>query len=134
MKVLNFCGSKLLTLFAISGVAGAFFLGASGGAQQVTETTSDGWVAFAPRHEIRPDFGYDSKGGPDGKGCFSIKADRRDGLDGCWKKAFPVSGGKHYHFAATYQAKGVAVPRRSVVAMQGITVAGMLPTWPSAAR
>ena len=29
---------------------------------------------------------------------------------------FPVTGGKHYHFGAIYHAKGVAVPRRSIVA------------------
>ena len=75
----------------------------------------DGWTTTAPRNEIRPDFDYDSKGGADGKGCFVISADRREGLAGCWKKTFPVTGGKTYHFAASYQAKGVTLPRRSVV-------------------
>src|SRR5579862_3670593 len=76
----------------------------------------DGWSSTALRNEIRPDFAYEPKGGPDGKGCFAITADRREGLDGCWKKTFPITGGKHYHFAAVYQAKGVTVPRRSIVA------------------
>ncbi len=75
----------------------------------------DGWTAAAPRDEIRPEFTYDPEGGADGKGCFTIKADQRAGLDGCWKKTFPVSGGKHYCFEARYQAKSVAVPRRSIL-------------------
>jgi predicted amidohydrolase len=79
------------------------------------DSAPEGWTTAAPRDEIRPEFAYDAKGGPDGKGCFTITADRREGLDGCWKKSFPVTGGKHYHFAASYQVKGVAVPRRSVV-------------------
>jgi predicted amidohydrolase len=79
------------------------------------ETAADGWTTAAPRDEIRPEFAYDPKGGPDGQGCFTIKADHREGLDGCWKKAFPITGGKHYRFAASYQARGVAVPRRSIV-------------------
>ena len=45
-----------------------------------------------------------------------IKAGRRDGLDGYWTKTFPVTGGRHYRFDARYQAKGVDLPRRSVVA------------------
>src|SRR6516225_2577274 len=75
----------------------------------------DGWTAAAPREEIRPAFAYDPTGGPDGKGCFAIKADRREGLAGCWKKACPITGGKYYRFGARYQAQGVAVPRRSIV-------------------
>jgi predicted amidohydrolase len=76
----------------------------------------DGWSAAAARDEIRPDFVYDPAGGPDGTGCLVIRADRREGLDGCWTKSFPVTGGKHYRFAARYKADGVAVPRQGVVA------------------
>jgi predicted amidohydrolase len=76
----------------------------------------DGWTAAAPRDEIRPDFSFDPRGGPDGKGGLVITADRREGLAGYWKKTFPVAGGKHYRFAAVYQATGVSVPRRSVMA------------------
>ena len=45
-----------------------------------------------------------------------IRAGQRDGVDGYWTKAFPVTGGRHYRFDARYRAKGVDVPRRSVVA------------------
>jgi predicted amidohydrolase len=75
----------------------------------------DDWTTSAPRPEIRPDFAYQPAGGPGGKGAFVITADRREGLDGCWTKTFAVTGGKHYRFEALYRAKGVAVPRRSVV-------------------
>ena len=75
-----------------------------------------GWTTAAPRDEIRPEFAYEPQGGPDGKGSMTIRADGRDGLDGWWQKAFQVSGAKHYHFAARYQATGVVTPRRSIVA------------------
>jgi predicted amidohydrolase len=75
----------------------------------------DGWTTGAPRDEIRPAFAYDPAGGPDGTGALVITADQRAGLDGWWTKTFPVTGGKHYRFQALFQAKNVAVPRRSVL-------------------
>ena len=74
-----------------------------------------GWTTAAPRDEIRPAFAFEATGGADGKGCMVIKADGREGLDGFWKKTFPVAGGKYFHFAAHYKADNVAIPRRSVV-------------------
>jgi predicted amidohydrolase len=74
-----------------------------------------GWTTAAPRPEIRPAFSHEPDGGPDGKGALIIVADKREGLDGDWRKAFPVSGGKHYRVRAFYRANGVTVPRRSVV-------------------
>jgi len=79
------------------------------------DTPPTGWTTAAPRDELRPEFIYEAKGGPGGTECFVIRADRREGLDGCWTKTFPVAGGKHYRFAAVYKATNVAVPRRSVV-------------------
>jgi predicted amidohydrolase len=79
------------------------------------DNAPDGWTPAAPRDEIRPDFSYELTGGPDGKGCLTIKAERGAGLAGCWQKSFPITGGKHYHFEALYQAKDVAVPRRSIL-------------------
>jgi predicted amidohydrolase len=78
-------------------------------------STPDGWSTAAPRDEIRPDFAYEPGTTAGEPGSFVIRA-RRDGLDGCWKKVFPIAGGRHYRLAAGYQAKGVAVPRLSVVA------------------
>src|SRR4051794_36944958 len=66
-----------------------------------------GWASASPRNEIQPNFDFDPKGGPDGLGSLTIKADQREGLAGCWKKTWPVVGGKHYHFVAQYQAKNV---------------------------
>ena len=80
-----------------------------------SEKAPAGWTTGAPRDEIRPDFAYDATGGANGKACFIIKADQRAGLAGFWTKAFPITGGKHYHFTASYQAHGVTLPRRSVV-------------------
>ena len=79
------------------------------------ETAPEGWAAVSPRDEVRPAFGYNPSGGSDRKGGFMITADKREGLAGCWKKSFPVSGGKHYHVKTEYQATGISVPRRSVV-------------------
>lgn len=108
----------ILPVLALVGVAGAGRLSTSETAPPALlgpEAAPGGWSTAAPRDEIRPAFGYDPAGGPDAKGAFAITADRREGLAGCWKKSFPVSGGKHYHVKAAYQAAGVAVPRRSVV-------------------
>jgi predicted amidohydrolase len=75
----------------------------------------EGWTAAAPRDEIRPDFAYNPKGGPDGSGSFIIEADQREGLDGYWVKTFPIVGGRHYRFEAFRKVSGVALPRRSAV-------------------
>jgi len=75
-----------------------------------------GWSTGAPRDEIRPEFACESGDGPGQQAVLVIKAGQRDGLDGYWTKTFPVTGGHHYRFDARYQAKGVDLPRRSVVA------------------
>jgi predicted amidohydrolase len=75
----------------------------------------DGWTTAAPREEIRPEFAYEPAGGPGNQGALLIKQDQREGLDGWWAKTFPVTGGKHYAFQARYQARAVALQRRSVV-------------------
>jgi predicted amidohydrolase len=76
----------------------------------------DDWTTASPRDEIRPDFSYESSGGIGRNGVFGIKHDHREGLDGCWTKTFPVHGGKYYCFEVRYQARGVTLPRRSIVA------------------
>jgi len=75
-----------------------------------------GWQATAPRDEIRPEFIFEPKGGPNGAECFVIKADAREGLDGAWVRTFPVTGGKSYRFSALYKAASVSLERRSIVA------------------
>jgi predicted amidohydrolase len=75
-----------------------------------------GWSTGAPRDEIRPEFARESDDGTGHQSVLVIKAGQRDGVDGYWTKTFPVTGGRHYRFDARYRAKGVEVPRRSVVA------------------
>ena len=101
---------------AVAGVSLVFWAWSGTAADRPgVEKAPEGWTTAAPRDEIRPEFAYEAKGGPDGKGCFLIKAERRDGLDGWWQKTFAVTGGKHYRFETRYRAKGVTVPRRSIV-------------------
>jgi predicted amidohydrolase len=112
---------KLLFLVAsvLTGIALLVWSGwgpASNAAPATAGQASDGWTAAAPRDEIRPEFAYDAAGGPDRTECFIIRADRREGLAGCWKKAVPVAGGKYYRFTARYKARGVPAPLRSIVA------------------
>src|SRR5262249_39124970 len=76
----------------------------------------EGWTTAAPREEIKPEFAYDPAGGRDGKAAFTIRHDRREGLDGYWTKTFPVTGGKSYRFRALFKAQDVTLPRRSIVA------------------
>ena len=77
-------------------------------------TTFAGWTQAAPRDELRTEYVIEA-GGRDGLGALVLRTDAREGLDGYWRKSFPVTGGTHYRFAASYQARGVTVPRRSVV-------------------
>ncbi len=98
----------LVILTAASGLVWAVSKGEPKGAGAAS--APDGWTTAAPREEIRPAFAYEPAG------VFVIQHDRREGLDGYWTKTFPVQGGKHYRFAVRYQARGVALPRRSIVA------------------
>ncbi len=72
------------------------------------------WAPFSPRSEIRPEFSTEPVAGA-GQPVLIIRADAREGLDGCWKKSFPIIGGSSYRFSALYRATNVVVPRRSVV-------------------
>lgn len=76
----------------------------------------DGWQPAAPRDEIRPQFSYDPRGGPDGRGSLVISADSREGLHGKWTKTFPVTGGRSYTFRVYRKIDNVPVPRRNVFA------------------
>src|SRR4051812_11011662 len=93
-----------------------FLAGAGTRSVQTIPGAPAGWEAGSPREEIRPDFAYEPKGGADGKGCFVIRADGREGLDGYWTKTFEVTGGKAYRFAALFKSHGEILARRSIVA------------------
>src|SRR5688500_14121594 len=55
-----------------------------------------GWSPASPRDELRPRFELSPTGGPGGGPCLVIESDSREGLDGCWTRTFPVTGGRHY--------------------------------------
>ena len=74
-----------------------------------------GWEPAAQRDEIRPAFSFDPTGGPGGDGAMVITAADSVGQQGCFRKAFPIEGGKHYHFQAVRKVDKVEVPRRSIV-------------------
>src|SRR5262245_53947497 len=99
-----------ITLF----LGGNVLSGAGAPAPRTDE--ADGWRGLSPRNEIRPAFVFKKDGGPSGSGSLLIRADDREGLDGHWEKAFPVQGGRYYHFHAVRRVSNVPAPRRSVLA------------------
>ncbi len=111
-----FCGLILCGVAVLAALGEPASAQDTGPERSRSITAPDGWSTAAARDEIRPAFAHEREGGSDGRGCLVIRADRREGLDGCWRKEFAVAGGKSYRFRAEYQAEGVAVPRRSVVA------------------
>jgi predicted amidohydrolase len=80
------------------------------------EESDSGWHASSPREEIRPEFHFDVKGGPNGASCYVIRTGPQEGQDGSWNRAFSIEGGRYYRFSALYQARAVDLPRRSIVA------------------
>src|SRR2546426_1812715 len=76
----------------------------------------DGWRGVSAREEIRPEFSYDPIGGPTKRGSLVIRADPRQGLDGHWVRAFPISGGQPYRFRALRRVTNVDSTRRSTLA------------------
>jgi predicted amidohydrolase len=99
-------------LCLVAGVAASGFCLAP----QNGDSAPEGWTSSAPREEIRPRFAFDAKGGRDGKGSLVIAHDRREGLQGCWVRTFPIDGGRAYRFHAARKLQDVALPRRSAVA------------------
>ncbi len=84
-----------------------------------------GWTTEALREEIRPKFLYNAKGGRSGAGSFVIETDARDGLDGFWRRSFPVEGEKFYKFDAYRKVTGVQFPQQcAVVTVQWYDAAG----------
>ncbi|MGM0487772.1 MAG: carbon-nitrogen hydrolase family protein [Planctomycetota bacterium] len=87
-----------------------------GGAAGQEQAAPQGWARKSPRQEIRPEFIYLSKGGPNQRGSFMIQADEREGLFGWWEKSFEVEGGRHYKFRALVKTSEIKIPRRAAVA------------------
>lgn len=85
----------------------------SGLASEHEETAVDGWLATAPRDEIRPEFDTIAKDGPGNTVSLITKMDGREGLQGAWKKTYAIEGGKHYRFHALRKVENVPLARRS---------------------
>ncbi len=79
------------------------------------DSAPDGWTTAAPRDEVAPHFAYTPDGGREGKGCFVIEHDQREGLDGRWTKTIPIQGGKYYRFTAFRKISNVKSPRQSAL-------------------
>ena len=76
----------------------------------------EGWSEESPREEIRPDFAYLPKGGPQGAGSFVLEGKPHKGAVGWWQKTFDVKGGQTYRFEALRKVTNVDSPRRTAVA------------------
>jgi predicted amidohydrolase len=64
-----------------------------------------------------PVFAWDGKGGRSARGALVIESDAREGLAGYWSRAFPVTGGKYYRFAAYRRIKGAKWPQHNAVSV-----------------
>ncbi len=81
-----------------------------------SEAEPEGWSAYAPRDEIRPDFAWEPTGGPSAGGALVIRADQRKGLAGYWQKTIDVTGDRYYQFSVDRQTIDVDLPRRAAIA------------------
>jgi predicted amidohydrolase len=108
----NFLSRSVVVAVALSGVT---ILRASESKSVSSKAASapDGWETFSPREEIRPQFAFEPHRGRDGKGCFIIEADGREGLQGCWTRTLPIEGGRVYRFQAFRKTTDVPSPRRN---------------------
>lgn len=70
---------------------------------------ADDWRPAAARAEIRPDFERRDDG------TLVIRGDEKPGVDGHWKKTFPIEGGQWFEFSALRRVRNVAAPRRSTL-------------------
>jgi predicted amidohydrolase len=75
----------------------------------------DGWQTASPREEIRPQFSFEPKSGPQRSGSLVIAADAREGLHGFWTKTYSVKGGQWFRFHVLRKLEGAPSPRRNSV-------------------
>jgi predicted amidohydrolase len=94
--------------------AGAFLIATLIG--HTGEIVEQGWLASAPRDEIKPLFSTSATGGREGQSALIIAADQREGLSGHYYQTLPVEAGKYYRFSGWYRAEKIEIERRSVVA------------------
>jgi predicted amidohydrolase len=78
-------------------------------------SAQDGWTEASPRDEIRPKFLRTGEG-RSGRGSLVIEGDGREGLDGYWRKQFPVAGGQVYRFSGYRKASRLEWPQQNAPA------------------
>ncbi len=71
--------------------------------------SADGWTTASARAEIEPAFERSPSG------SLLIRSDGREGLDGHWRRSFPVEGGRHHRFQVARHTVNIPSPRRSAL-------------------
>jgi len=94
--------------------------GVSTAGEHTTVKSPEGWTVESPRDEICPQTTYEPSGGPNGAGCFVMRAKSplkkvQSGNIGQWTRTVKVSGGQHYSFRALRKATGIETPRRDTM-------------------
>ena len=79
------------------------------------DAADDGWMSYAPREEIRPEFSVESRSVTGKPLVLAIVAADRESIDGAWVKTFPVRGGRYCRFSALRKTDQVTSPRRSAI-------------------
>ena len=81
-------------------------------------TAPDGWRLVAARDEIAPRAWVVRPRAGDEAGCYglALAGNGEPSVDGRWVWRVPVAAGTHVTFAASYEARDVETPTRSVVA------------------
>ena len=78
---------------------------------QVGANTADGWIAWAPRAEIAPQFRVEAGAGG---AALIIHGNGNPACHGAWRRRVEVTSGRHYRFTARYRAQNVPQAQRSV--------------------
>ena len=74
------------------------------------------WTFESPREEATPKHHISENEGHEKGPAWIIETGPGEQWIGCWTQTLPVQGGQHYQFTAWRKYKGVAQPRRDVVA------------------
>src|SRR5512143_1405801 len=97
---------------AASAASVLLFLLATPAAPEAAST--DGWKPYAVRDEIAPRSFSERDAG--GAVVLGLAGRGDDAVDGRWVREVPVVPGKTYAFRASWQARNVDAPSRSVLA------------------
>jgi predicted amidohydrolase len=94
-----------------------FLLGAVclSGSSVSVEKNFDGWITAYTREEIKPEFKVLPSGGRNGSSALAIITGDQEGLNGGWRKRFPVTGGEWYSLTVFRKSTGVELARRNTL-------------------